>query len=230
MELQLFFHEFVQPWWYCALQNPDSLFPNTFKYIEDHVPEGMKIMKKNQVLEGIQAGYDEMLKMHERSLTYPIIYLILFDSSRAPPLLRVILQLIEDHDTQLQFNHEDGWVDLSSYRQNIISNDSPESIWFGLLDSEEQKVKLCHFFRQFGFHRECIRYYTRYFQILAQLKITETTKITCRIYKVNYQWTPQPARNESKDLRPPGRNSLSGGPLPFRLHVSGVGRGGSMVL
>ena len=117
----------------------------------------MQIIKKNQVLEGIQAGYDEMLKMHERSLTCPIIYLILVDSSRAPPLLRVILQLIEDHDTQLQFNHEDGWVDLSSYRRNIISNDSPESIWFGLLDSEEQKVKLCHFFRQFGFHRECIQ-------------------------------------------------------------------------
>ena len=114
-------------------------------------------MKKNKILEGIQAGYDEMLKMHERSLTCPIIYLILVDSSRAPPLLRVILQLIEDHDTQLQFNHEDGWVDLSSYRRNIISNDSPESIWFGLLDSEEQKVKLCHFFRQFGFHRECIQ-------------------------------------------------------------------------
>ena len=158
MELQLFFHEFVQPWWNCALQNPESLFPNTFKYIEDNVrPVELKIMKKNQVLEGIQAGYDEMLKMHERSLTCPIIYLILVDSSRAPPLLRVILQLIEDHDTQLQFNHEDGWVDLSSYRRNIISNDSPESIWFGLLDSEEQKVKLCHFFRQFGFHRECIQ-------------------------------------------------------------------------
>ena len=66
MELQLFFHEFVQSWWNCALQNPESLFPNTFKYIEDHVrPVGLKIMKKNQVLEGIQAGYDEMLKMHE---------------------------------------------------------------------------------------------------------------------------------------------------------------------
>jgi hypothetical protein len=86
-EFQLFFHEFVQPWWNCALQNPESLFPNTFKYIEDHVrPVELKIMKKNQVLEGIQAGYDEMLKMHERSLTCPIIYLILVDSSRAPPL------------------------------------------------------------------------------------------------------------------------------------------------
>ena len=26
--------------------------------------------------------------------------------------------------------------------------------------------------------------------------------------------TPQPARNDTKDLRPPGRNPLSGGPLP----------------
>jgi hypothetical protein len=118
----------------------------------------MQIIKKNQVLEGIQAGYDEMLKMHERSLTCPIIYLVLVDdSSRAPPLLRVILQLIEDHDTQLKFSHEDGWVDLSSYRQNNNSNDSLESIWLDLLDSEEQKVKLCYFFRQFGFHRECIK-------------------------------------------------------------------------
>jgi hypothetical protein len=45
----------------------------------------------------------------------------------------------------------------------------------------------------------------------TQLKITETTQITCRIIEVNYQWTPQPARNQ-KIFVPPGETPCLGVP------------------
>ena len=103
LEIQIFFHQFVQPWWNLALTKPEKQFPKTFKYIADHVQEDKRVLKRNQVLAGIKAGYDEMIKMHEQSITCPIIFLILVDSERAPNLLRAMLILIQEQDSVLKW-------------------------------------------------------------------------------------------------------------------------------
>jgi len=162
LEIQPFFRNFVQPWWNKAKIDPKGTFPKTFKYIEDHVPADKKELKRKQVVAGINAGYNEMLKMHEQSNSCPIVFLLLVDPSCAPNLLRAMLIVIQAHEHDRIFPTVEGWPNLDLYSvdnddDSINVEQSPESVWIEILNTEQQRILLCHYFHQFGFHIDCIK-------------------------------------------------------------------------
>ena len=83
MELHIFWFEFIMPWWQTALTKPETHFEEMFNYINSYVKEddGTRKLKIQQVKVGIQAGYDQIIKMTEMLFSPPNIFLVMIDPS-----------------------------------------------------------------------------------------------------------------------------------------------------
>lgn len=87
---------FMIPFWEDAVAHPVKRFPETFEYLNEHVEEGpVRELKRRQILAGIKGGHQQLLKMSKKLLTAPLVFLVLSDPVRGPPLLRVIIALLD---------------------------------------------------------------------------------------------------------------------------------------
>ena len=154
MELHLFLHDFVQKWWTKALVDPNDVFPRTFKYIneiwKDDIEE--KRFRTHQIMKGVRAGHDEILKMSKGWFRVPLLYLVLLDLRRAPSLMRAINRILCSNgvispDTCAERNHSAGC--------NVVHVSKSESIWFNKLKEDEENA--VHYFKQFGLDRDIVR-------------------------------------------------------------------------
>ena len=89
-------HDFIQPWWSNANHDPRGAFSRTFKYIDTAWSNNKvdKKFRKSQIMKGINAGFEEMLKMSKSWFKVPLVYLVLMDIRRAPGFMRAINRLL----------------------------------------------------------------------------------------------------------------------------------------
>lgn len=107
MEVHLFLFEFVFPWWNKATEHWTEVFKQTFESLNGcDLGDEVKGLKKKQILKGIKAGCDEIVKMMEDLLSPPLIYLALTYMPKVPSILRVLLALVTQEGIQLP---DDGW-------------------------------------------------------------------------------------------------------------------------
>ena len=79
-----------------ALTEPENHFKEMFTYINSHVNEddGTRKLKIQQVKVGIQAGYDQIIKMTEMLFSPPNIFLVMIDPSHRGSFVRALLSLV----------------------------------------------------------------------------------------------------------------------------------------
>ena len=53
-------------------------------------------MKRDQIMYGLQAGYDEICKLYQKLLKAPMVYLAVLDPTFGPSILRAILALVKE--------------------------------------------------------------------------------------------------------------------------------------
>jgi len=125
-------------------------FPKTLEFIKTILPEQHRDLKTRQIKAGIQAGYDKMIKMSKKSLSVPLVYLVLLDTMRGPTFLRSIMSERDD----MEFPADSGWSLNSS--EDTEERPGNEKIWVDALRNEKDKTALHHYYYQIGFHRECV--------------------------------------------------------------------------
>ena len=58
-------------------------------------------MKRDQIMYGLQAGYDEICKLYQKLLKAPMIYLAIMDPKFGPSVLRAILALVKENGVDI---------------------------------------------------------------------------------------------------------------------------------
>ena len=129
-----FFIDFIVPFWQGALDDPGSVFPDTVAAINELEDDDERTMKMEQLEAAIEAANDKLAKLYERWLSAPLCFLLLSNPVHGPPLLRVILRIVEDFDFDLE-DREDRYMEGLQYerKQGIVQD---ETMKFRLLPSD----------------------------------------------------------------------------------------------
>ena len=147
MELHLFLHNFVQKWWTKALNDPIDVFPRTFKYIDEIQKDDIeeKQFCTHQIIKGIRAGHNKILKMSKGWFRVPLLYPILLDLRQAPSLMKAINPILCSNT----FISSDDCADRNySTDYNVVHILKSESNQFNKLKEDEGNA--VNYFRQFG--------------------------------------------------------------------------------
>ena len=173
MGIANFFIGFICPFWQGARENPAGTFPETVAAIDAMGDAGQKKMKMEQLEAAIEAANEKMAKLYERWLTAPLCFLILTNPVHGPPLLRVILGIVDENEDFDLYDPEDRYSEGLEYETKLkITHDEnakfkiargacaefmseSERAWFELL--KDGKEDVFHFFQQFGFGRSVMR-------------------------------------------------------------------------
>ena len=161
MELFQVYFGFEVPWWNEVVENPESKLPKTMKYLRQNFTPDEFDFRLIQIRQGLGKGRDEMIKMTTRYLlNAPLIYLLLTHRDHGAPFLRAVLSILhenplsEDNDTDTLIQD----AESLSWGRHVYDNASDwpdeETKWYNILLHHTDDV--IHFWRQFGFNRECI--------------------------------------------------------------------------
>ena len=106
--LELFFEivDHAFPWWQKALDDPKSRFPNLYAHL-DTMDEGRKKVKQEQIMHGIREAYDELAKLYDDFFAPPWIFTGFTCPDRGAIILRVVLDIIEDEQFNLNGVYDD---------------------------------------------------------------------------------------------------------------------------
>ena len=108
MELHHLLFEHIMPFWEVAIHKPKERFPKTLGLIDKMskitASEGEDVKKwenkaklmKDQIDEGIRAGYEEIKKLYQTLLRAPMVFLATLDPKVGPDILRVILAVVKE--------------------------------------------------------------------------------------------------------------------------------------
>jgi len=179
MELHNLLFDFIIPFWESARTNPEDRFPKTYARIKkmeeksrdkhDDLLNDKAMLKRDQIMFGIQAGYDEISKLYQRLLKAPMIFLAVMDPEKGPSIFRAILAIVSE--AELDINRADKQYDdpQSHYASNVPSENLEwgdflyegedtrpveEQKWYDWL--VEDKDMLVHWFQQLGWCRSVI--------------------------------------------------------------------------
>ena len=96
LELHELYFGFMIPFWTKAVEDPDETFPETYKFIEDNfVDEDEKKRRKKYIQDGIQAGFDELVKMTEPILLRGAMSLTLLTKVFTTFFLSIVLFFLD---------------------------------------------------------------------------------------------------------------------------------------
>jgi hypothetical protein len=144
LEMHALWFEFIMPWWEEAKQNPSLRFTKTFECLNSEVKVDDHILKRKQLLAGINAGHAKLLKM-----SHLLMSALLTDPVQRPSLLWAILTIVTKHG--LKIKGED-WGD---YGNEVEERPTSEQHWHTLL--YEDKELVTHWFQEIGFMMPCIQ-------------------------------------------------------------------------
>ena len=148
-EIHDFYFEYIAPWWELAINEPEKRFPKTFALIATIEDEGDRELKRKQIIAGIAAGHDELVKMSSKLLSAPVVFLLLRDPVRGPSLLRAVLSVLALNDFPLG----EGWG-VHVYPPPL-KRPAEEQVLVDLLMVDQSSV--VHWFQQLGFNRPVVR-------------------------------------------------------------------------
>ena len=57
---------FQLPWWNGAVDQPAKYLPETMQYLEDNFNGDEYVLRKEQIMKGLNAGRDELIKITKR--------------------------------------------------------------------------------------------------------------------------------------------------------------------
>ena len=135
--------EYIRPWWTVANKSPKDCFPHTMAYLHNHFKAGEERNKRMlQIVNGINSGYTEMIKMVEQMLSPPFVFLSLLIPHGGPHLMKAILHVLSGMNEEVQVLRE-------KVIEQINVGESKVASWITIL--EEKKDDLLSFFKSYGF-------------------------------------------------------------------------------
>ena len=148
---------FEVPWWNKAIKNPELQLPKTMKYLDDNFEGEEHAFRKSQIMRGLNAGRDEMMKMSKRYLLRPpIMYLLLTHSDYGSAFLRAVLAILAENPTGNTVLIQD--ANSSEWGQYLYEDpsDRPADVkkWYDVLCQHPEEV--VHFWRQFRLDADCV--------------------------------------------------------------------------
>jgi hypothetical protein len=165
MGLHSLLFNFSIPFWRSASLNPKTAFPQTHDMIEKIGDEEMKTQKLDQLQAAADAGYEKMMKNTELFLLAPLVFLLLTHPVDGPRVLRAMLCCLNgcegidlnDVDIYGEADNKPNLDDGTAWRpyKNLLRFTEPEKAWYDVISQD--KENLLHFWKQFGFQRNCIR-------------------------------------------------------------------------
>ena len=176
MELHHLLFEHIMPFWEVAIHKPKERFPKTLGLIDKMskitASEGEDVKKwekkarlmRDQIDEGIRAGYEEIKKLYQTLLRAPMVFLATLDPKVGPDILRAILAVVEDEglnidaaDNYHESDTGDKVNESKTLEWGVYKSDDREE-W-----TEEQKTwyewlrvdsaSLAHWYQQIGLCR-----------------------------------------------------------------------------
>ena len=111
MGVLIFFIDIIVPFWRSALADSGSIFTETVAAINELDIEEEKEKKTDQLKATIEVANDKLAKLYERWLTTPLCFLLLSNSVHGPPLLCVILTIIDKKDFDYLYDREDRYME-----------------------------------------------------------------------------------------------------------------------
>ena len=98
LEIHDFFWDFEMPWWNKAVSHPELCMPRTWAYLHNNFEGEEFERRKQQVMRGLRAGRDEILKIAGRYLLNPpILLLLLTNCKHGPDFLRATLSVLHEY-------------------------------------------------------------------------------------------------------------------------------------
>ncbi|EJK60201.1 hypothetical protein THAOC_19495 [Thalassiosira oceanica] len=133
--------------------------------VEDDEAPLLADIKREQIMLGIQAGYDEISKLYQRMLKAPMIFLGTLDPEVGPSIFRAILALVSEEGVDLDeqtTEYDDGetWeipsdkpATWGKFEYNGDGETRPleEKIWYDLMKSDSEFI--AKWFKLLGLHR-----------------------------------------------------------------------------
>ncbi|KAL7453283.1 hypothetical protein ACHAWC_004950 [Mediolabrus comicus] len=166
MGLHSLLFNFSIPFWRSASLNPKTAFPQTHGMIEKLGNEEIKRQKLDQLQAAADAGYEKMMKNTELFLLAPLVFLLLTHPVEGPRVLRAMLCCLNgceeidlnDVDIYGEADNKPNLDDGTAWGQykNLSRFTEPEKAWYDVI-SQDGEDNLLHFWKQFGFQRNCIR-------------------------------------------------------------------------
>ena len=108
MELHHLLFEHIMPFWEVAIHKPKERFPKTLSLIDKMSKitasededvkkwENKAKLMRDQIDEGIRAGYEEIKKLYQTLLRAPMVFLATLDPKGSSDILRAILAVVKD--------------------------------------------------------------------------------------------------------------------------------------
>lgn len=88
MEMFDLYLGFEVPWWNEAVTTPESKLSITMKYLEEYFKGEEKEFRRKQLLRGLDAGQEELIKMTTKHLfRAPLMFLLLCHRENSAPFL-----------------------------------------------------------------------------------------------------------------------------------------------
>jgi len=119
MELHHLLFDHIMPFWEVAIHSAEIRFPKTLALIEEmakiddsNVEEDQTKWKnkadlmKDQIKEGINAGYEEIKKLYQTLLRAPMVFLATLDPKAGPDIMRAILTVVEEEGVDVDAAHD----------------------------------------------------------------------------------------------------------------------------
>ena len=150
MEVHDLYFGFMLPYWNEIVEDPASKLPKTMKYLEDNFEGEDKEMRKAQIMRGLKAGREELIKMTQKIglLDGPVAFLILCNKDNGPAFLRALLAVIAGQACPVEVIRDrdsDAW---GKYQyDDPTERPADEKIWYDqLMKCPEEAL---HWWRQF---------------------------------------------------------------------------------
>ena len=97
------------------MNDPKQSLKSTYEYWEKNFKNKIAenaTLKWEQIVQGVEHGYNEILKMSHLLFSPPLIFLVLCDDVERRPFVRALLKCITNHNIHLpgdMFNGDNDW-------------------------------------------------------------------------------------------------------------------------
>eukprot|EP00957_Ditylum_brightwellii_P093091 7087460-Ditylum_brightwellii.AAC.1 len=110
LELHALWFEFIAPWWKSSTTNLKKNFSKTFETVATIPDKDIRTMKNDQVVAGINASYNEIVKLSQFLLNIPVLFAAFTGPKYGPSLSRAVVNVVEESETNwMDYQFDNTW-------------------------------------------------------------------------------------------------------------------------